>query len=73
MKNYKRLIPCIFIHKGKAVKWFNDHEVLSDNVIDLAKKYSESGADELMIFDLSKGDEDHDFAIDLIKKIKENE
>ena len=69
MNNYKRLIPCIFIHKGKAVKWFDNHEVLSDDVIDLAKKYNDAGADELIIFDLSKTDDDHDFAIDLIKKI----
>ena len=30
--SYKRLIPCIFIYKGKAVKWFDDTEVLSDDV-----------------------------------------
>ena len=69
MSTYKRLIPCIFIHKGKAVKWFDNHEVLSEDVVELAKKYSESGADELLVFDLSKSDEDHDNAIDLMKKI----
>ena len=69
MSIYKRLIPCIFIHEGKAVKWFDNHEVLSEDVVELAKKYSESGADELLVFDLSKSDEDHDNAIDLMKKI----
>ncbi len=69
MSTYKRLIPCIFIHKGKAVKWFDNHEVLTDDVVALAKEYSEAGADELLVFDLSKTDEDHDFAIDLMKKI----
>ena len=34
--SYKRLIPCIFIYKGKAIKWFDDKEVVSDDVIGLA-------------------------------------
>lgn len=69
MNNYKRLIPCIFIQQGKAVKGFDNNEVLSENVVELAKKYSESGADELVVFDLSKNDEDHENAIDLMKKM----
>ena len=67
--SYKRLIPCIFIDSGKAVRWFDDHTVLSDDVISLARYYSEHGADELLVFDLSDSDEDHDEAIDLMKKI----
>lgn len=67
--SYKRLIPCIFIAGGKAVKWFNDKTVVSEDVISLAKYYSEHGADELLVFDLSEKDEDHDEAIDLMRKI----
>lgn len=67
--SYKRLIPCIFIDSGKAVHWFDDHTVLSEDVISLAKYYSENGADELLVFDLSESDEDHDETIDLMKKI----
>ena len=66
---YKKLIPSIFIHQGKAVKWFDNMEVLSDDVVALAKQYSESGADELIVFDLSTTDKEHDNAIDLMKKI----
>ena len=66
---YKKLIPSIFIHQGKAVKWFDNLEVLSDDVVALAKAYSESGADELIVFDLSTTDKEHDNAIDLMKKI----
>lgn len=67
--SYKRLIPCIFIYKGKAVKWFDNMEVLSDNVVALAKEYSDHGADELLVFDLSNTDQEHDESIDLMKKI----
>ena len=66
---YKKLIPSIFISKGKAVKWFDNPEVISEDVIGLAKQYCDSGADELFVFDLSKTDEEHDNAIDLMKKI----
>ena len=67
--SYKRLTPCIFIRGGKAVKWFDDRTVVAEDVIGLAKQYSEKGADELIVFDLSDSDEEHDESIDLIKKI----
>ena len=67
--SYKRLIPCIFINKGKAVKWFDNMEIVSDDVVALAKEYNDHGADELLVFDLSDSDEDHDESIDLMKKI----
>ena len=67
--NYKKLIPSIFIHEGKAVKWFDNMEVLSDDVLALAQKYSENGADKLIVFDLSTTDTEHDNAIDIMKKI----
>lgn len=67
--SYKRLTPCIFIDGGKAVKWFDDRSVVADDVIELAKQYSEKGADELIVFDLSSSDEEHDESIDLIRKI----
>lgn len=69
MSDYKKLIPCIFIARGMAVKWFDNYEVLSEDVAALAESYSESGADELLVLDLSTGDEEHDLAIDLMKKI----
>ena len=67
--SYKRVIPCIFIDGGKAVRWFYDREVIAEDVIALARAYSEQGADELIVFDLSESDDDHDEAIDLMKRI----
>ena len=66
---YKKLIPCIFISQGKAVKWFDNSEVLSEDVVGLAKAYDDAGADQLIVFDLSSSDVEHDNAIDLIKKM----
>ena len=50
--SYKRLIPCIFIYNGKAVKWFRDREIIAENAVELAQYYSNQGADELLVFDL---------------------
>ena len=44
--SYKRLIPCIFIAEGKAVSWFDDRTVIAEDAIELAKRYSDNGADE---------------------------
>ena len=67
--SYKRLTPCIFIEKGNAVAWFNDHTVISEDVVELAKHYNEKGADELIVFDLSDSDEEDDESIELLKQI----
>lgn len=67
--SYKRLTPCIFIAEGKAVTWFDDRTVLSNDVAALAKHYCERGADELIVFDLSNTDEEHEESINLIRKI----
>ncbi|MEG2522597.1 MAG: bifunctional phosphoribosyl-AMP cyclohydrolase/phosphoribosyl-ATP diphosphatase HisIE [Lachnospiraceae bacterium] len=67
--SYKRLIPSIFIYKGKAVKWFDDMEVVAEDAVGLAKSYSDHGADELIVFDLSKTAADHDETIDIMKRI----
>lgn len=67
--SYKKLIPCIFIAGGKAVKWFGDHTMITDDVVGLAKYYSDHGADELLVFDLSDTDEEHEESIDLMRRM----
>lgn len=67
--SYKRIVPCIFIKKGIAMKWFGSDTIISEDVVALAKYYNDNGADELMIFDLSETDDEHDESIDIIKRI----
>lgn len=67
--SYKRVIPCIFIDCGKAVRWFDDRTVLSKDVISLARYYSEHGADELLIFNLANSEEDNEEALELMEHI----
>ena len=72
MNNQKRkLIASIYLKDQKAVKSFSDLTVISDNPVSLAEKYSDSGIDELIVFDLSTAgnDTEHDKALDTIKDI----
>ncbi len=65
----KKFIPCIYLYKGKAVKNLKDMEVISENPVELAGSYNDEGSDELIIFDLSNGDEEHEESLDIIKAI----
>lgn len=69
MNTYKRIIPCIYLWNKKAVKGFHDRTVISEDAAELAGFYGENNADELIVFDLSGNDEEHEEAILLIKKI----
>lgn len=50
----KRIIPCLDVKDGKVVKGiqFNQHRVVGD-ILELARYYSESGADELVFYDIT--------------------
>lgn len=50
MISYRKLTHVFILQEGKLIKWFNDREVLADNVVELAKHYSDRGADELSDF-----------------------
>lgn len=69
MNKYKRIIPCIYLWRGNAVKGFQDLTPVSDSPVALAKFYGESNADELIIFDLSKTDEEHEEAVSIIREM----
>ena len=50
----KRIIPCLDVKDGQVVKGvkFKNHKVVG-SILDLAKKYSDEGADELVFYDIS--------------------
>lgn len=66
---YKKLVPCIYLYKGNAVKSLTDITIVDTNPVKLAKFYSDNNADELLIFDMSGGDLEHEEALDIIKEI----
>ncbi len=71
MSNGKGIYPCIWLLNGKAVKGFDNNEVVSEDPAELVRTYAASGADGVILFDRSKTDAEHDAAIDLIRKICE--
>ena len=50
----KRIIPCLDVRDGKVVKGvqFRNHEIIGD-IIPLAKRYANEGADELVFYDIT--------------------
>lgn len=70
MKNNKKLISCIYLYEGAAVKGFEDLTVEGDgDAVALAKFYSDAGADEILVFDFSDSDETHEQAIGVLREI----
>ena len=68
--NRKKFVPCIYLYQKHAVAGFDDTKtVISMNPVKLAGFYSDNGADELLVFDLSTGDAEHEEALDIIKAI----
>src|SRR5213594_147184 len=50
----KRIIPCLDVDNGRVVKGVNFAEVKdAGDPVELAKKYSEQGADELVFLDIT--------------------
>ncbi len=66
----KSMIPCIYLYQGKAAAGF-DKDILPVDVSleTLAKGFGDAGADMLLVFDLSSGDEEHEQAIGIIREI----
>lgn len=68
--SYKKLIPIIYLKDAKA---YSDEELTmltgDGNAVSAANRYSENGADEIIIIDFSYDDASHDEAISIVRKI----
>jgi cyclase len=66
----KRIIPCLDIKNGRTVKGIN-FMYLRDagDPVELAKIYSDEGADELVFLDISATEEGRKTLVDLVRKI----
>ena len=67
--SYKKFIPCIYLYKGNAVKGFSDKTIVDTNPAALGKFYSDNNADELIVYDMSDSDAEHEEALDIVKAI----
>ncbi len=68
----KRIIPCLDIKDGRTVKGVNFLELKdAGNPMELAKKYSENGADELVFLDISATEERRKTLVNLVRNVAE--
>ncbi|MEG2537286.1 MAG: imidazole glycerol phosphate synthase subunit HisF [Hydrogenoanaerobacterium sp.] len=69
----KRIIPCLDVRDGRVVKGtnFTGLEDLCDP-IELAKFYSDEGADELVFYDITASSEGRGLFTDVLRRVAEN-
>lgn len=68
----KRIIPCLDIKNGSTVKGVNFVDLIdAGNPVELAKKYSETGADELVFLDISATEERRSTLLNLVREVAE--
>ena len=66
----KRIIPCLDIKNGRTVKGVNFVDLRdAGDPVELAKIYSDEGADELVFLDISATEERRKTLVDLVRKV----
>ena len=68
----KRIIPCLDVKDGLVVKGvqFRNHEIIGD-IVPLAKRYAEEGADELVFYDITASSDDRIVDKSWVERISE--
>lgn len=66
----KRIIPCLDVKDGMTVKGVNFENLQAiDDPVKLAKKYSDSGADELVFLDITATNEKRKTVVELVERV----
>jgi len=66
----KRIIPCLDVKNGRVVKGLNFESIKdAGDPVELAEKYSNEGADELVFLDISASDEQRKTIKELVRKV----
>ena len=68
----KRIVPCLDIKDGRVVKGVNFINLKdAGDPVEIAKGYSDLGADEIVFLDITASHENRDTIIDVVKKTAE--
>ena len=66
----KRIIPCLDVKDGQTVKGVNFENLrYAGDPVELAKKYSDEGADELVFLDITATNEKRKTTVEMVKKV----
>jgi len=69
----KRIVPCLDIRDGRTVKGINFENIRdAGDPVELAKFYSQQGADELVFLDITATIEKRKTLVELVKKVASN-
>ncbi len=67
-----RIIPCLDVDNGRVVKGINFLNLRdAGDPVECAKRYSESGADELVFLDITASSDNRNTIVDTIKRVSE--
>ena len=66
----KRIIPCLDIDKGRVVKGVKFLEIKdAGDPVEIARRYDQQGADELVFLDISASHEDRGTLMDVVERV----
>jgi len=68
----KRIIPCLDVHAGRVVKGVNFVNLQdAGDPVEIAKRYEQQGADELVFLDITASHEQRDIILDVVSRTSE--
>lgn len=67
----KKFVPCIYLYQEHAVRGLQDTTIVDTDPLRLVRLYNENDADELIVFDMSSEDAEHEVSLDIMKEICE--
>jgi imidazole glycerol-phosphate synthase subunit HisF len=68
----KRIIPCLDVDRGRVVKGTNFLNLRdAGDPVEVAQRYEEDGADELVFLDISASHEGRDIMLEVVRRVSE--
>src|SRR5260370_38433221 len=68
----KRIIPCLDVDRGRVVKGIHFLNLRdAGDSVEVARRYEEDGADELVFLDIGASHEGRDIMLDVVRRVSE--
>src|SRR5438067_2832516 len=68
----KRIIPCLDVNRGRVVKGVNFLDLRdAGDPVEVARRYEEDGADELVFLDICASHEGRDIMLEVVRRVSE--
>src|SRR5215216_1173048 len=68
----RRIIPCLDVDRGRVVKGVNFLNLRdAGDPVEVARRYEEQGADELVFLDISASHEGREIMLDVVRRVSE--